>query len=514
MSAAAGYEAYDGTCLTPLPAADLPAPPPRRTRRRPLVGGTTVSTMPVTIGTYRIESVLGHGAMGVVYRGHDPVLDRTVAIKTIRAELIAAGDDGFEDDDWHARFRHEARAAARCTHPNIVTIYDFGETPDGSPYLVMEFVEGRELRRHLGEGRQFDLPAAALILRQILRALDCAHLLGIVHRDIKPANVILLADGMVKVTDFGIARLSGGTGLTQTGAMVGTPNYMSPEQFTGGTLDRRADLYACAVIAYELLTGQRPYPGPTPPALLHQILNTTPPRPSALRPSLPAALDAVLLRGLARDPGARFADACEFQRALDAALAPALAPVPIHHHPEPGTVVMPAPLTLSDAELHEAETTLATHIGPLARVLVRRAAASAHSRDAWLEEIARNISDDDERRRFLRRLRRGEPTGYTQYGTTAHTAHTGHVGHAGGNAAPTAASGYGSSGSVTTVLRVDAATLATAQQALTQAIGPIARVLVRQTAPLAQDAADLYRRLAERIDDADARRRFLATRPH
>lgn len=504
MHAAAGLDDHDRTRLTLLPGAALPAPPPRHLW--PVrTAAPVMSAQPERIGKYLVEAVLGHGAMGVVYRGRDPVLDRPVAIKTIRAELLAAD----EDDDWHARFRQEARAAARCQHPNIVTVYDYGETDDGNPYLVMEYVEGRELRRHLGEGRHFEVPAAALVLRQILRALDCAHLLGIIHRDIKPANVILLADGTVKVTDFGIARLSGGTGLTQTGAMIGTPNYMSPEQFTGGVLDRRADLYACAVIAFELLTGQRPFPGPTPPALLHQILNTTPPRPSALRPGLPPAIDAVLLRGLARDPAARYADAGEFHRALDAALVPALPPAYAGAH-EPGTVVVPAPLMLSDAELHEAESTLATHIGPLARVLVRRAAAAAHSREAWLEEVARSIPDEQQRRQFLRRLRRGDGTSYTSLSAERIT-RTGHTGHA---SQTPAGSSPGSSGSVTTVLRVDATTLAAAQQALTLAIGPIARVLVRQLAPQAQDAADLYRRLAERIDDPDARRRFLASRPH
>jgi len=210
--------------------------------------------LPLRVGRYQITGLLGRGAMGMVYLGHDAAIDRQVAIKTIHRRLLR-GDDSSE---WLERFRREVRAAGRCLHPNIVTVFEYGEEAD-APYIVMEYVQGRELRDYLKDRQPMPLRNVVAIILQVLQALSHAHTHGVVHRDIKPGNIILLTDGQVKVTDFGIARLELSGSLTQVGMAVGTPGYMAPEQFSGHELDRRADLYAAGVVLFEMLTGVRPF---------------------------------------------------------------------------------------------------------------------------------------------------------------------------------------------------------------------------------------------------------------
>jgi serine/threonine protein kinase len=181
-------------------------------------GGDTSATLPPRIGRYRVTGMLGRGAMGVVYRAHDAAIDREVAIKTIHRRLLR-GEEGAE---WLERFRREVRAAGRCVHPNIVTVFEYGEEA-GAPYIVMEYVQGRELRSYLKDRQPLPLANAVAIVIQMLQALGQAHAAGVVHRDIKPANIILLADGQVKITDFGIARLEASSNMTQDGMTVGTP---------------------------------------------------------------------------------------------------------------------------------------------------------------------------------------------------------------------------------------------------------------------------------------------------
>src|SRR4051794_37603982 len=191
--------------------------------------------LPKALGRYRIDAVLGRGAMGVVYRAHDPVIDRPVAIKLVHADLL----DGGDRTDFLARFKREAQAAGRCIHPNIVTVYDYS---DGMPpFLVMEFVEGRDLQGVLRSRGRLGPPEALPILMQVLRGLGHAHAAGVVHRDVKPANIMLPGGGVVKITDFGVARL-GRHSMTHAGAIVGTPSYMAPEQLRGVGVDARSDL--------------------------------------------------------------------------------------------------------------------------------------------------------------------------------------------------------------------------------------------------------------------------------
>jgi serine/threonine-protein kinase len=261
------------------------------------------------LGKFQIRRELGKGAMGVVYEGHDPMIDRVVALKTIRAENLQ-GEDAQEQ---LARFRREAQAAGRLTHPNIVGIYDFGEDA-GTYYIAMEFVKGRELQSYLEASERFALHDIARIMGQLLEALDYSHRQGVVHRDIKPSNIIILADGTAKVADFGIARLES-SNLTQAGMVLGTPSYMSPEQFMGQTVDGRSDIFSAGVILYQLLTGEKPFTGSLT-TIMHKVLQEEPLPPSKLNVQVPRGFDAVIRKALAKRPDERYQTAREFLDAI------------------------------------------------------------------------------------------------------------------------------------------------------------------------------------------------------
>ena len=264
------------------------------------------------LGKYDIRRELGRGAMGVVYEGFDPLIARVVALKTIRSEQLA----GAAASDIVARFRQEAQAAGRLSHPNVVSIYDFGED-NGVWFIAMEFVKGRELKESFDAGERFSTADAVRIMTQILSALAYSHRQGVVHRDIKPANIILLADGTVKVADFGIAHVEASE-LTQLGTVLGTPSYMSPEQILGLPVDGRADLFSAGVILYQFLTGDRPFTG-SATTTVQKVLKEDPLPPSALNVQVLPAFDAIVRRALAKRPEDRFADADQFAAALRAA---------------------------------------------------------------------------------------------------------------------------------------------------------------------------------------------------
>jgi eukaryotic-like serine/threonine-protein kinase len=211
--------------------------------------------LPSTVGRYRLDTVIGRGAMGVVYKGFDPLIDRVVAIKVVLADLLGGEDKA----NFLAFFRREAQAAGRCMHPNIVATYDFSDDPD-QPFIAMEYVEGETLHRLLRRCGRLPAAEASHLALQVLDALGYAHELGIVHRDIKPANVILQHGTRVKITDFGVARLDKAT-ATQVDATIGTPAYMAPEQLNGGAIDRRTDLFATGILLYEMVTSTKPFSG-------------------------------------------------------------------------------------------------------------------------------------------------------------------------------------------------------------------------------------------------------------
>lgn len=265
---------------------------------------------------YKVESVLGEGAMGVVYAGYDSAIGRRVAIKTIHSHLL----QGAEGEELRQRFTREIRAVGKLSHPNIVGIFDTDEAEDASgavvPYFVMEFVEGKDLQEHIAAGSRFPLAKIIDIACQILDAFEYTHKLGVVHRDVKPANVFLTDDGRVKIADFGIARVDNSS-LTQTGAVMGTPNYMSPEQCSGQVMDSRSDLFSIAVVLYELLTGEKAFSGNSVHATMMKLVQTNPEPPSVFNPSLPKSLDAVIVKALSKSPDERFQSAAEFASALE-----------------------------------------------------------------------------------------------------------------------------------------------------------------------------------------------------
>jgi serine/threonine protein kinase len=264
------------------------------------------------LGKYEIRGELGRGAMGVVYEGYDPLIERVVALKTIRADQLVGDNAG----DIIARFRREAQAAGRLSHPNIVSIYDFGDDA-GVWYIAMEYIKGRELKEYFEAQERFSTADAVRILTQILAALGYSHRLGVIHRDIKPANIILLPDGTVKVADFGIAHIESSE-LTQVGTVLGTPSYMSPEQIQGLPIDGRSDLFSVGVILYQFLTGERPFTGSST-ITMRKVLEENPLPPSRFNVQLPGAMDAVVRKALEKRADDRYQSADEFAAALQAA---------------------------------------------------------------------------------------------------------------------------------------------------------------------------------------------------
>ncbi|SHM62836.1 Stk1 family PASTA domain-containing Ser/Thr kinase [Streptomyces yunnanensis] len=269
-------------------------------------------------GRYELGSVLGRGGMAEVYLAHDTRLGRTVAVKTLRADLA-------RDPSFQARFRREAQSAASLNHPSIVAVYDTGEDyVDGVsiPYIVMEYVDGSTLRELLHSGRKL-LPERSLEMTiGVLQALEYSHRAGIVHRDIKPANVMLTRTGQVKVMDFGIARAMGDAGMTmtQTAAVIGTAQYLSPEQAKGEQVDARSDLYSTGCLLYELLTVRPPFVGDSPVAVAYQHVREEPQPPSTFDPEIAPEMDAIVLKALVKDPDYRYQSADEMRADIEAAL--------------------------------------------------------------------------------------------------------------------------------------------------------------------------------------------------
>jgi predicted Ser/Thr protein kinase len=262
-----------------------------------------------TLGKFELLAELGKGAMGTVYRARDPVLDRLVALKTIAPTLLSQPES-------RARFQREARAAARLTHPNIVTIYELGEA-DGTLFIAMELLEGMDLAQLTTGSMQLTRDQKVRIVVDICRGLDFAHKQGVVHRDIKPANVRVTSDGTVKIVDFGIARVADAANMTQTGLVLGTPSYMAPEVLELGRFDHRADMWAVGVLLYELLAGRRPFESPTIPSLIYKIVQETARPLDAQALGLPQALVDVAAKALSRRPDDRFPDLMTMALALE-----------------------------------------------------------------------------------------------------------------------------------------------------------------------------------------------------
>jgi serine/threonine protein kinase len=277
------------------------------------------------IGRYQVLGELGRGAMGVVYRAQDPAIGRIIAIKTIRLSDLT---EPAERERMRDRLFREAQSAGILSHPNIVTIYDILEQ-DGMAYIFMEYVNGPALEKLLADEQPPDRQTLMTILRQTGAALDYAHKKGIIHRDIKPGNIMIHEDGCAKITDFGVAKIVSQQ-MTQTGMMMGTPSYMSPEQVQGGAVDGRADQFALGVIAYEMLTGEKPFVAEYLPSLLYKICREDPAPPQRLNTTLSSQSEAVLRRALAKSPNDRYETCSDFIADLERALAakPDWSPLP------------------------------------------------------------------------------------------------------------------------------------------------------------------------------------------
>jgi eukaryotic-like serine/threonine-protein kinase len=257
------------------------------------------------LGRYEVLGELGQGAMGVVYKARDPLIDRVVAIKTINLGLAMD-----EKEEYEGRFYQEAKAAGRLNHPNIVTIYDVGKSGDVA-YIAMEFLEGRELRDVLKEGTLLPVEQVLSIVSQVALGLAYAHQHDIIHRDVKPSNIMVIRDGHVKITDFGIARMASSSVRTQTGMVLGSPKYMSPEQVMGKALDQRSDVFSLGVMLYEMLTGQAPFDGENVNAIMYQTLNAITPPPSTLNPLVPEMVNFIVAKALAKAVDDRYQNAKE-----------------------------------------------------------------------------------------------------------------------------------------------------------------------------------------------------------
>ena len=466
------------------------------------------------LGKYRVTEVLGEGAMGIVYRAFDPDIRRQVAIKTMRALGDGDGVSGVSPTD---RFRNEARAAGRLQHPGIVAVYDFGRDA-GVDFIAMEYVRGHTLSRYLAQAAagQLDIDDNDVqsIIGQLLDALHHAHEQGVWHRDVKPSNLIITQDGKVKVSDFGIARIESAE-LTMAASAIGTPLYMAPEQFQGRAIDRRVDLYATGVVLYQMLTKRTPFTGAAE-TLMYKAVHEVPVLPSRL-PGLAhlQPYDEVLTRALAKQPEHRFSDAVQFRDALvavagrmhaaavsNATITALLPPRPV----APGAGAdrgtgSSTPSHFDAAVLAQAEASLVRHVGPLAQVLVRRAARECHDLPALYARLAEQVADPAARSAFVNQAAVAmSGTGSGSLARSAAQAATrSQVGHASAGSATSPAS----AGQVPTAAMADAA-----QRLLARHVGPIAAVLVRKALAAAPHRDAFIQRLVMAVDDPSARLRL------
>jgi serine/threonine-protein kinase len=268
-------------------------------------------TEPWLLGRYEIVAELGKGAMGVVYRANDPMLNRMVAIKTINTE--EAGHEGMAE--YEARFYTEAKAAGGLNHPNIIIIYDIGKSGH-LVYMAMEYIQGKELREMLADGKPLPVAQAVDFAAQVADGLAYAHQHQVVHRDIKPANIMITPEGRAKIADFGIARMRSSETRTQTGVILGSPKYIAPEQVVGKRADHRSDIFSLGVILYECITGSTPFNGEGLSALMYQITNHDPAPPSSTNAQVPVMLDYIMAKILTKAPEGRYQSAADFANDL------------------------------------------------------------------------------------------------------------------------------------------------------------------------------------------------------
>lgn len=446
--------------------------------------------VPESLGKYEIQSVLGEGAMGIVYKGYDPAIDRVVAIKVMHRHLFR----GQDSSDFALRFQQEARAAARCWHPNIVAIFDFG-TEKGVPYLVMELVEGRELKDLL-ELRQFTIRESIDLVAPVLSALYHAHSRGVVHRDIKPANIIVLDDGGVKVADFGVAHLDT-SDLTRSGYVIGTLGYMSPEGERGMDVDNRSDVYSAAMVLLELMTRRRPYPGCLRDASVPELFAR-----AGLSGGQMPALASILETALNPSPDQRYQSAAEFRDSLiqwlsgATASANATATVVSDARPAQGGQGTGRG-SVSPELLKLIEERLASYVGPMAGHIVRRAFRTDSDVASLTKELAGHIPDGAERDEFVSDIERSDLVRAAHQGSTPAMQVRG--------SRTTVASPVHDASPLT----LSPEQLGRIAAELTYFVGPLSSRLVQSASIRVATLADLYLELATNIPSEPERQKFL-----
>lgn len=357
-----------------------------------------MSSLPGKIGKYQIKASLGEGAMGIVYEGFDPDIERRVAIKILHPHLVTEK----HGDEFLERFKREAISAARCTHPNVVMVLEYGQDKD-TPYIVMEYVEGASLHQIVKRGKAISLKNTLSIMTQLLKALHSAHQLEIVHRDIKTANVMILSDGGgVKLADFGIARIAESPELTMTGAVVGTPKYMAPEQMFGLKVDSRADLFSVAMVFLELLT-LLPKSSAVPCSSLPEIVNLPPNNRIDYTILYPTALIPVLVKGLSSAQDKRFQSAREFAAAIKQALTVLKTP---SAGSDAATAVVQKPSksqATNPGDLDSMTSMLLEYVGPIAKNIMKAQDTKNTSISELASVVSREIPQSEEREAFLKR---------------------------------------------------------------------------------------------------------------
>ncbi len=500
-------------------------------------GGTTLA--PLRLGRYTLQDMLGEGAMGVVYRAHDPLLDRMVALKTFRKPACGSANASVAAA---LRLRNEAQAAARLSHPGIVAVYEYGEDGDQS-FIAMEYVRGTPLLTGMAQPAALPVDDVLCLMVQLLVALQCAHEQGVWHRDIKPANLMVTPEGRLKITDFGIARMShtvedaadAAAALPRGAGVMGSPGYLAPECYRGGTQgDQRADVYACGVLLFELLTGLRPFRG-GPDVVMYKTLQL--PVPPLAAPGDPQFVPLsrfahVVQRALAKSPDERYASALEMRTALTLAadravphalslpamrlLAPSSirdsvappsvpsappprpAPAPLTPAPSPRTT----PKTFADSLLARLTAELVNELGPMAQCVVQRAAAQGDTSEvALVIRVANEALPASQRSEFIERMRAALPDN--------------------AGAAPSGPRTHPPTGVVVPVLSeelgeasdpapLDSRWLQAVQRLLTPYVGPMAAPLTRRAATGAASREQFISRLAGLAADGREREKLIA----
>lgn len=446
------------------------------------------------IGKYQILETIGKGAMGEVFKARDEVIDRIVAIKVVHPHFV--GEEIWED--LQARFHQEAKAAARCLHPNIVAIFDFGQLDDTS-YLVMEYIEGADLKDILDANGRFSLVQAIEIMCEVLNGLNFAHNNGVVHRDIKPANIIKLNNGQIKVADFGIARIDSSE-LTNIGDMVGTPLYMSPEALRGDEVDARSDLYAVALVLLELLTGSKPTTGFVDKESIAEQLSN-----SSVDIKYHQNFIDIFLIALHKKPKARYQTAAIFSEKLKTFLTETSVLLTDGDDEEDyRTMIQSSPLLKQRAAtvneeskidkniLHKLEDSLASYIGPLSSVLVRRATSTCMSTKQVIDELSQHIKNEHDRKEFIRKagIHTGISSGISKSSSSLHSSKS----MSANNSAP---------------LTIDNQRLALITEKFAIYLGPMAPLMIKKMLKKVNSEENLILLLQEKIPQEAEKELFL-----